>query len=310
VKTWVGEILSKHNKGYSIGSTTSSRNWKPVQKVVYTPSVNVIGLMDQQDSRPHPPISKKSPSVLSLAFHARIGFNPRDVNTKLSRYFFFLAVLALVTVTSALATAQSSIPAGPDLVGNIKAARAYWVNRDTLAWFGAEPNDAYQLYYSPDAGITDVATSGPEGDGKPIPLTVDPNGLSETIIEKFPFLNGATAFKIAHSQLGQVPSLLKDQLVLVKFNGAQAADATSLQLPGVLDDLFYFDGRLGAHFADGAVQFRLWAVQPTSCSMSYISATSRYRIPMFRRKIAENTPHLRIFSPLECSTSGTWRKPA
>jgi pullulanase len=90
-------------------------------------------------------------------------------------------------------------------------------------------------------------------------LTVDPNGLSQTIIDKFPFLKGATAFKIAQSQLGQVPSLLKDQLVLVKFNGARPADATSLQLPGVLDDLFYFDGRLGAHFAEDAVRFRLWA---------------------------------------------------
>ena len=178
---------------------------------------------------------------------------------KLPRSIFSLAVLAQVTAISAPAIAQSSIPAGSLLVGNVQAARAYWVNRDTLAWFGAEANDTYQLYYSPDAGITDVATSGPEGDGKSIPLSVDPNGLSQTMIEKFPFLNGATAFKIAPSQLGQVPSLLKDQLVLVKFNGAQAADATSLQLPGVLDDLFSFDGRLGAHFADGTVRFRLWA---------------------------------------------------
>jgi pullulanase len=146
-----------------------------------------------------------------------------------------------------------------DLVGNIKAARAYWVNRDTLAWLGAEPTDIYQLFYSADAGITDVATSGVEGDGKSIPLTVDPSGLSQTIVDKFPFLKGATAFKIAQSQLGQVPSLLKDQLVLVKFNGAQPVDATSLQIPGVLDDLFYFDGRLGAHFTDSAVRFRLWA---------------------------------------------------
>jgi hypothetical protein len=168
---------------------------------------------------------------------------------KPTRSFFSLAVLALVTVISAPAIAQSSIPAGSlriyttqprtDLVGNVKAARAYWVNRDTLAWFGAEPNDTYQLYYSPDAGITDVATSGAEGDGESIPLTVDPNGLSQTVIEKFPFLNGATAFKIAPSQLGQVPSLLRDQLVLVRFNGAQAADATSLQLPGVLDDFVF-----------------------------------------------------------------------
>src|SRR5580700_892330 len=116
---------------------------------------------------------------------------------KLPRSIFSLAVLALVTAISAPAIAQSSIPAGSLLVGNVQAARAYWVNRDTLAWFGAEANDTYQLYYSPDAGITDVATSGPEGDGKSIPLSVDPNGLSQTMIEKFPFLNGATAFKIA-----------------------------------------------------------------------------------------------------------------
>jgi pullulanase-type alpha-1,6-glucosidase len=146
-----------------------------------------------------------------------------------------------------------------DLVGNIKQARAYWVNRDTLAWFGAEPTDTYQLYYSPDGGITDVTTSGAEGDGQSIQLTVDPNGLPQTIIDKFPFLKGATAFKIPQSQLAQIPALLKDQLVLVKFNGAKAADGTSLQLPGVLDDLFYFDGQLGAHLADDSVRFRLWA---------------------------------------------------
>jgi pullulanase len=58
-----------------------------------------------------------------------------------------------------------------DLVGNIKQARAYWVNRDTLAWFGAETTDIYKLYYSPDGGITDVATSGAEGDGQSIQLT-------------------------------------------------------------------------------------------------------------------------------------------
>ena len=146
-----------------------------------------------------------------------------------------------------------------DLVGNIKQARAYWVNRDTLAWFGAEPTDTYQLYYSPDAGITDVATSGAEGDGHAIQLSVDPNGLPQTIIDKFPFLKGATALKIPQAQLAQIPALLKDQLVLVKFNGLKAADATSLQIPGVLDDLFYFDGPLGALIEDDGVRFRLWA---------------------------------------------------
>ena len=146
-----------------------------------------------------------------------------------------------------------------DLVGNIKQARAYWVNRDTLAWFGAEPADTYALYYSADAGITDVATGGVEGDGHAIQLVVDPNGLPQTIIDQFPFLKGATSFKIPSSQLAQVPALLKDQLVLVNFSGTQPVDATSLQLPGVLDDLFYFDGRLGGNPGEDGVRFRLWA---------------------------------------------------
>jgi pullulanase len=165
-----------------------------------------------------------------------------------------------------------------DLVGNIKQARAYWVNRDTLAWVGAEPTDTYRLYYSPDSGITDVATSGPEGDGQSIQLTVDPNGLPQTVIDKFPPLKSATALKISQSQLAQIPALLKAQLVLVKFHGAKAADATSLQLPGVLDDLFYFDGRLGAHFADDGVRFRLWA--PTAQKVRlFVYDTSSGTVP-------------------------------
>jgi hypothetical protein len=145
------------------------------------------------------------------------------------------------------------------VVGNIKQARAYWVDRDTLAWFGADPADTYQLYYSADAGITDVADGGVEGDGHAVHLAVDPNGLAQTIVDKFPFLKGATSLKIPSSQLAQIPALLKDQLVLVNFNGAKPVDATSLQLPGVLDDLFYFDGQLGAKPGEDGVRFRLWA---------------------------------------------------
>jgi pullulanase len=176
-----------------------------------------------------------------------------------SQYLIFIALLYLFRITPAPVSAAS--PAGQNtvLVGNIKQARAYWVNRDTLAWFGADPNDTYQLYYSADAGITDVATGGVEGDGYAVPLAVDPNGLPQTIIDKFPFLKGATSFKIPASQLAQVPALLKDQLVLVNLNGSKPVDATSLQLPGVVDDLFYFDGRLGANPLEDGVRFRLWA---------------------------------------------------
>jgi pullulanase len=159
-----------------------------------------------------------------------------------------------------------------DLVGNIKQARAYWVNRDTLAWFGADPDDTYQLYYSADAGITDVATGGVEGDGHAVQLAVDPNGLPQTIIDKFPFLKGATSFKIPSSQLAQVPALLKDQLVLVNLNGSKPV------------------------------------VPLTYRFTSFIYATFQYRIKVFRKKIEENTPRSRSFSPAGCGISAAWLK--
>jgi hypothetical protein len=48
------------------------------------------------------------------------------------------------------------------------------------------------------------------------------------------------------------------------FSSFLAADgkcsyATGLQLPGVLDELFAYDGPLGAHYSEDAVSLYLWA---------------------------------------------------
>ena len=45
------------------------------------------------------------------------------------------------------------------------------------------------------------------------------------------------------------PDLLKGQLFIAKVNGATLTDVTALQIAGVLDDLFYFDGELGAQLS-------------------------------------------------------------
>jgi pullulanase len=143
-------------------------------------------------------------------------------------------------------------------------AKAHWVNRDTIAWFGAAPRDTYRLYYSPTGAITVDETTGVQG-GASTPLSVDLNGLPQSVIEKFPLLKAATALKISKMNLAQAPALLKGQLVLVRFVGTQPADATSLQIPGVLDDLFSFSGELGARICGDQVRFSLWA--PTAQSV-------------------------------------------
>jgi pullulanase/glycogen debranching enzyme len=148
--------------------------------------------------------------------------------------------------------------------GDLAKARAHWVNRDTIVWAGADPNAAYRLYHSPAGGIHVETDSGVQG-GMFIPLIVVPAGLPQSVLKQFPHLIGATALRISADFCAQIPEVLKGQLVLAKFNGHQPVDATALQIPGVLDDLFYFGGELGARPSGQAVQFRLWA--PTAQSV-------------------------------------------
>ena len=149
-------------------------------------------------------------------------------------------------------------------VGNLAKARAHWVNRNTIAWVGADPNDIYRLYYSTTGEINIDTTAGVQGGGF-IPLTTLSGGLVQSVLERLPYLKRATAFRISPGLFAQIPELLKGQLVLVQFEADRPVDATSLQVPGVLDDLFYFDGELGARPFDRAVRFRLWA--PTAQSV-------------------------------------------
>ncbi len=153
-------------------------------------------------------------------------------------------------------------------VANLAKAKAHWVNRDTIAWPGADQNGVYRLYHSSHGGIRVEATTGVQG-GAFIPLTPKPDGLQPFVVEQFPHLKGATAFQISPDSFAQIPRLLKGQLVLVQLEGNQPIAATSLQIPGVLDDLFYFDGELGACQSASTVRFRLWA--PTAHSVRLLT---------------------------------------
>jgi pullulanase len=146
----------------------------------------------------------------------------------------------------------------------VQTATAHWLNRDTIGWIGAEPSGTYRLYSSLRDEIP-AETSNIASRDLSLPLVVDRNGLSELIVERRPFVRGATALKISAKDLVHVPALLKGGLVVAKMNGATTAASTGLQIAGVLDDLFCFDGELGAQRSGEGVRFRLWA--PTARSV-------------------------------------------
>ncbi len=150
--------------------------------------------------------------------------------------------------------------------GDLRRARAHWLTADTVAWnpAGFPPGGTVELQYDPAGGLR-LEPSGVSG-GTVIPLSQDPAGLSAELRARFPHLASYLAFKLPASRRAEVPEALKSQLaVSAKASDGTLLDATSLQIPGALDDLYPYDGPLGLTFAHGRPTLRLWA--PTARSV-------------------------------------------
>ncbi|MEM9385450.1 MAG: pullulanase-type alpha-1,6-glucosidase [Pseudomonadota bacterium] len=154
-------------------------------------------------------------------------------------------------------------------IGSLARATAYWVGEDTIAWNAGGTSDTYRLHYAADGGMSTDAegVTGAEGS---LTLAFDANGLPEAVREKFPHLADLQALKIAAEDLALVPELLRGQVALSVADEARGPfDATSLQLPGVLDDLYTYDGPLGPQISeDGVPSLRLWA--PTAKQVNLV----------------------------------------
>ena len=172
---------------------------------------------------------------------------------------------------------------------DLSLARAHWLTRDTIAWplEAAPPSDAtFTLHYDAAAGLTSEVDG--VKNGLSIPLTYesnDPAGLPAALRAKYPHLASAYTFKIGAADVSKVPDILKAQVAVSAVSAAgKVIDATSLQIPGVLDDLYTYNGALGATFAGEVPTLRVWA--PTAISVALVlfddanPATSGTSMPM------------------------------
>jgi len=151
------------------------------------------------------------------------------------------------------------------LAGNLFTAQAHWVTADTILWnTGRVPGASYRLHYSADGGL-ELTESGISG-GEFIELTPDREGVTDAIAVQFPHLARYSAFKLNDEDLALVPEILKGQ---VAIDGVTAQGlllgATLLQIPGVLDDLYTYDGALGVTWAEGVPTVSVWA--PTASNV-------------------------------------------
>ena len=153
--------------------------------------------------------------------------------------------------------------------GSLKKADAHWVSRDTIAWdLGTVPEGAtFRLYFDPNGDLLLDPTGITGGDS--IELTYDPAGLSPAIKDRFPQLSTFAALRIAPADLAKVPGILRGEIaVTAKTASGKLIDATTLQIPGVLDDLYTYRGPLGVTFSGGAPTIRVWA--PTAKSVQLL----------------------------------------
>ncbi|MFL5348298.1 MAG: pullulanase-type alpha-1,6-glucosidase [Hyalangium sp.] len=155
--------------------------------------------------------------------------------------------------------------------GDILLARAHWLTPDTLAWspqVDSVPADAtFRLHYQPDGSmrLTDTGIQG----GTVITLQQDASGLSPALKQRFPHLADALVLKLPTTEPAKVQQLLQGQIaVSLTSSAGKVLDATSVQLPGVLDELYTYTGPLGVSFNAGVPTLRVWA--PTARSVSLL----------------------------------------
>ncbi len=164
-------------------------------------------------------------------------------------------------------------PPDPDAAqvpGDLATARAHWLDATTLVWDAELPEGAQvMLHTSLSAGLEltefGVLQSGPV----PVALTlfgVDvqaaPDGLSDELKAAFPHLAEYTVYK-TDLDAAAAPEFLRGQLALAALDAdGRLLDATGVQIPGVLDDLYAeaaADAPLGVTWTGDTPTVRVWA---------------------------------------------------
>jgi pullulanase-type alpha-1,6-glucosidase len=159
-------------------------------------------------------------------------------------------------------------------LAQLRERRAHWVTSDTLIWdveFDESLN--YQLLYSADSEIG-VSVTGITGNYESFDLSFNEADLSSDIADKFPHLVGQTAFQLSDEAQARVAELLRGQILLAVFKDETLLDMTGVQIPGVLDELYSYEGDLGLSFADGIPTFTLWTPTAQNVSLNLYADTS------------------------------------
>nr|WP_095933864.1 pullulanase-type alpha-1,6-glucosidase [Streptomyces sp. Tue6028] len=157
-------------------------------------------------------------------------------------------------------------PAGSAAALDLTTSKAVWIDRDTVAWNGADGAASTQLLSSHDGSIAVKDGTLTSDDERWLRLTK--TSLTDAQKAKFPHLKDYTAWSVDPRDRDRVRQALGGQIVASQraANGAVLA-ATGVQIAGVLDDVYDATAaKLGPVFHDGRPTLSVWA--PTAQSVS------------------------------------------
>ncbi|NRR28922.1 DUF3372 domain-containing protein [Oxalobacteraceae bacterium] len=159
----------------------------------------------------------------------------------------------------------------------VSDARALWLNRQLIAWPGAEASTSstFKLYHSASGQLQAAPGAKVSGADGALTLSTFNGSIPSAVATRFKYIGTGPTLALPSAALAasaalQPGALLRQQVLLVQEAAdGSVIDATSLQLAGALDDLYASAAtapNLGATLARDGTEFKLWA--PTARQVS------------------------------------------
>ncbi|MFD4502487.1 pullulanase-type alpha-1,6-glucosidase [Streptomyces sp. NPDC058457] len=182
-------------------------------------------------------------------------------------------------------------PAGSAAALDLSTSKAVWIDRNTVAWDGADGAVSTQLVYSHDGSIAVKDGTLTSDDERWLRLTK--TTLTDAQKAEFPYLKDYTAWSVDPRDRDRVREALGGQLVASQraaggtsqafgSGGGAVLAATGVQIAGVLDDV-YAKARtadLGPVFHHGKPTLAVWAPTAQSVALELDGSTvAMHRAP-------------------------------
>ena len=154
---------------------------------------------------------------------------------------------------------------GMALQGDLHRSKACWQRRDLILWPHPLPADCYEvrLHNAPQAGLQLETLPSSYS------VVLEPSNasVSKDIARSFPHLANYQSLYVPTEVQHDAARWLRGQLAVTFWRAdGSLLDASSVQIAGVLDDLYSYNGALGIRWQHDVPVLRLWA--PTAKSVS------------------------------------------